>query len=170
MHHTSHPDPARPGRRPPAADEAAGGSGGGDGGIRGTAVTVGAWGRKLTDSPVCHAILMSFRACQLLQRAGMWPAYGMASARWTLCPARTATTGRRNAPREEGFRPRRRPAFGWRPPAAHRYRRPLVLARRVPGDFPAPGCGAGGQRCPRKGARSVIVAGTPAASYAATNR
>jgi hypothetical protein len=29
------------------ADEAAGGSGGGDGGIRGTAVTVGAWGRKI---------------------------------------------------------------------------------------------------------------------------
>ena len=68
-HLTSGSSAARP--RPPAADEAAGGSGGGDGGIRGTAVTVGAWGRKLTDSPVSHTILVSPRACQLLQSAGL---------------------------------------------------------------------------------------------------
>jgi len=86
--------------RPPptAADEAAGGSGGGDGGIRGTAVTVGAWGRKLTDSPVSHTILVSFRACQLLQPAGMWPVYGAASARRTFCSDRTARTAPEKRP------------------------------------------------------------------------
>jgi hypothetical protein len=80
------------------ADEAAGGSGGGDGGIRGTAVTVGAWGRKLTDSPVCHTILMSSRARQLLQPAGMWPVNGAASARRAFCSDRTAPTGPEKRP------------------------------------------------------------------------